>query len=179
MRNSTRDQALRLIAADSSSRLRSLLELVFVIAIVTLLVGLAIRAQDIQLFRTQIAEAFALSAGPRTEMVVYRAEHGYWPETAALLHSSAFEVGERQGRYVQRFVYVGDGAYSVEFGGDYVVQGLGTGQLGMQPMLVEHSVGSPIVWACGYHPAPAGMKKSRADTTSLDPFYLPYSCREK
>ncbi|MEM7276653.1 MAG: pilin [Pseudomonadota bacterium] len=156
-----------------------MLELVFVVAIVTLLIGLAVRAHNVQFFRAQIAEAFALSAGPRIDMVIYRAEHGYWPDTAAELHISAFEPDKRQGRYVQRIIYVGDGAYSFEFGGDYAVQGFGTGQLGMQPMLVEHSAGSPIAWACGSHPAPAGMKKSHADTTSLDPFYLPYSCREK
>lgn len=167
-----------IVATDLSQKLRSTLELGAVVSIIMLLTALALRNFETFIIRTQLSEAFSLTSTVRGEMVVYRAQHGYWPKTEAVLHNSTLGEENGLGKYVDHMALNENGSFSTFFGGTHTASHLSGRQLTMRPMLVSGSPGSPVVWACAGYGAPQGMVPSGPDKTDIDTAHLPASCRD-
>jgi len=167
-----------LVATDFSQKFRSTLELGAVVSIIMLLTALALKNFETTIIRTQLSEAFSLASTVRGEMVVYRAQHGYWPKTEAALHNSTLSEENGLGKYVERMALNENGSFSTFFGGTNTVSHLSGRQLTMRPMLVSGSPGSPVVWACAGYGVPQGMVAGGPDKTDIDIAYLPASCRD-
>ena len=166
------------IATDISQKLRSALEFGAVISIVMLLTILALKNYETIIVRAQLSEAFNLTSTVRAEMIVYRAQHGHWPNTAAELHNPTLSQEKNLGQFVDHMTLNEDGSLSTFFGGTDSASLLSGRQLTMRPMLVTGNPGSPVFWACSGYSAPDGVSPSGPDKTDIDLVHLPASCRD-
>ena len=166
------------VATDISQKLRSALELAVVAATVMLLVALALRSYETTIVRGQLAEAFFLTSTVRADMMVYRAQHGHWPENEAELHSSTLSQEENIGTYADHMTLHESGALSTIFGGEDTVLQLHGRQLTMRPLVVPGHPGSPVSSACAAFRPPDGLVASGPDNTNIETTHLPASCRD-
>lgn len=178
MANRTNQIAEILIATDISRKLRSSLEFGVVISIVMFLTAFAIRNYEANILRVQLTEAFSLTSTVKTEMVVYRAQHGHWPKAEAELHNSALSQEKDLGKFVDHMTLNENGSLSTFFGNSNSASPLRGRQLTMRPMLVSGSPGSPVFWACSGYSAPDGVTPGGPDKTDIAMAYLPSSCRD-
>jgi len=143
-----------------------------------LLTALALNNYETNIIRVQLSEVFHLTSTVRAEMVVYRAQHGHWPKTAAELYNPTLNQEKDLGKFVGHMTLNENGSLSTFFGGSAAAPLLSGRQLTMRPMLVTGSPGSPIFWACAGYSAPQGFTPSGPDRTDIETAYLPASCRD-
>jgi type IV pilus assembly protein PilA len=151
----------------------TLIELMIVVAIIGILASIAIPAYQDYTIRAQTVEAMSLSSDLKQSILEYRKEYGRMPRdnAAAGVPAPEFLIGN----YVKR-VDVADGAIHVRFG-NYANTMIGDKVLTFRPLQVKGSPGSPMAWSCGYRDAPEGMIALGENRTSVEPKYLPASCR--
>lgn len=151
----------------------TLIELMIVIAIIGILAGIAIPLYLNYVSRAETAEAFSLASYVKPRLNDYFRLHGTFPadNRAAGLPSAGSIIGN----YVAG-VRVDQGAIDITFGQKSTGQ-LQGGVLTIRPLLVKGSPESPIAWLCGQADPPHGMAPIGVDRTTLNPVYLPASCR--
>lgn len=135
----------------------TLIELMIAVAIISILVALGLPVYQDYIVRSQVAEGLTLAQGAKTGITEHYSARGTFPanNNAAGLAPPA----SIKGRYVSS-VEVGNntGEITVSFGGS-----AGTTVSGQQMLLQATDTGGSLGWRCS--------------SASIDPRYLPPSCR--
>jgi type IV pilus assembly protein PilA len=175
--NSHRKVAEAFIAADCGHKLQPAFELGAVAVVFLLLVSLAVGSFETYIVRGQLSEAFILTSTVKSELVAYRAEYGYWPRDAAALANPTLSQLNDLGTFSDHLALGDQGSLTTFFSVATAVASLKGRQLTQRPMLVSESPGSPVIWVCAAHGAPAGFASGGADRTDIEVRYLPAKCR--
>ena len=88
----------------------TLIELMIVIAIIGILAAIAIPAYQDYIARSQVSEAFALTAGQKTAISEYAQSNGIYPGTATVPTATALAAG---GTYADSVVAADTGVITV------------------------------------------------------------------
>lgn len=138
----------------------TLIELMIVVAIIAILAAIAIPAYQNYLIRAQVTEGMSLAGGAKAAVWDYVSNYGTFPSNN---QSVGLPIAASiSGKYVSG-VDVARGKITVSFAGPSANTAIRTQQLVLSP---SQGTGS-ITWSCN---ANAG--------TTLDPKYLPSSCRD-
>ena len=162
----------------------TLIELMIVVAIIGILAAIAIPAYQDYTIRSQVTEGLNLASAVKAGVAEAFANTGEWP--ADLPAAGGDDTGVLpSGKYVDN-IDVADGTITITFGND-ANAAIDQETLALQPMLSDNN---DVVWLCGYFTAAgnttanltatAGTTTSgdAATDTSVEPKYLPQSCRD-
>ncbi|MBL8202165.1 MAG: pilin [Chromatiales bacterium] len=162
----------------------TLIELMIVVAIIGILAAIAIPAYQDYTIRSQVTEGLNLASAVKTGVAESFANTGEWPATMVAAGGDSNGVLP-SGKYVDN-IDVADGTITITYGND-ANAAIGQETLALQPMLSDNN---DVVWLCGYFTAAgnttanltatAGTTTSgdAATATSIEPKYLPQSCRD-
>lgn len=150
----------------------TLIELMIVVAIIGILAAIAIPAYQDYITRGQVSEAISLGSGVKTPLADYAGNRSAWPtklvsplNTASLYEVSATLVG--------KYSSVTETISGTYPNGTIEVT-MTTGQANAQKLLFTTTDGG-AAWACGNTIAPGNS--TSASGTTIDPRYLPNSCK--
>jgi len=153
----------------------TLIELMIVVAIIGILAAIAIPAYQDYTVRAQVTEGLNLADAVKTGVAEYYANTGDWPTSMSEMGYSA----DPSGKYATDLDAT-DGSIVITYGGEANANINGS-TLILQPRL---SANGDVVWLCGQNVPnvtltdPSGGASSPAATAStVDPKYLPQSCR--
>ncbi len=157
------------------SRGFTLIELMIVVAIIGILASLAVSAYQTYTVRAQVSEGINFAIGAKGPVV-----EAYWLDGVAPANRAAAGMTpaatDSAGNYVSA-VEITDGRVDVTFSGPLAHQDI----IGMTLSLTPYeTAGQTVVWRCGNAPGPGGnlLNGGAAHlTATLDPRYLPSSCR--
>ncbi|PJK00510.1 prepilin-type cleavage/methylation domain-containing protein [Lysobacteraceae bacterium NML91-0213] len=135
----------------------TLIELMIVVAIIAILAAIALPAYQDYVARSQVSEGMSLSAGAKTAVAEYYANHGAYPANNAAAGVSP--AGSITGKYVSGTT-IANGVITVAYAKTATSAKVRGGSLALSPT----DRGGSIEWACA---AGAGMEAK----------YLPSSCR--
>ena len=138
----------------------TLIELMIVFAIIAILAAIAIPAYQNYLIRSQVSEGAVLTDGAKTALAEYYSNHGSFPSTPASagLPTNAASIS---GKYVTEVDITTPGIIKAKFGNQANIAIAGT-----YFSLSAIANGGSISWTC-----------SNTSFTTVDPKYLPSSCR--
>jgi type IV pilus assembly protein PilA len=149
----------------------TLIELMVVIAIIGILASLTIAAYQTYIVRSQVAEGIAFASGAKVPIIdaytndrvlpASRVEAGMTPDPA-----------DSVGSYVTRLDIV-NGRIDVTFG-NRAHPDIAAQSLSLTPYLSDDS---RVLWRCGNAPQPPGIELVDHRAPTVDPRYLPASCR--
>lgn len=139
----------------------TLIELMIVIAIIGILAAIAIPAYQNYVIRSQVTEGLSLADGAKTGIAEYHTVRGGWPASNASAGLAA--PGSITGNYVTN-VNVGThpGRITISYG-NKANAAIASSILTLSAV----SNGGSVGWTCG----------SSSKGTTVDPKYLPSSCR--
>ncbi len=168
---------LAVIAADIGQRLRSTFEICAVLAIVMLLVSLAARDYEEYLAKAEIAEAFTLILGAKTDLITHRAQTGRWPEDKEVSAIGVFSTTDDLGRFISRMTLNDGGAVDTWFDGRDSSERLANRRTTFRFARATAYDGAPYVLICAGHPQPPDTTTSGLDKTTVNPDDLPSICK--
>lgn len=150
----------------------TLIELMIVIAIVGILASLAISAYQTYIVRAQVSEGISLARGAQVPIVDAFTSDGVAPNgrvDAGLSPAPA----DTQGSYVSHLDIL-NGRIEIQYGNEAHADIQGD-----LLYLTPYVSGSTVVWRCGNGAAPVAtlMPGAAFKSTTVDPRYLPASCR--
>jgi len=147
----------------------TLLELTTVVAIISILAGVAIPAYSDYLKRAVVSEGLILSNKFKVLIADYYAYKGKFPANNVALGLSESE--NDAGKYVKN-ITVEAGVIHISFKDKEKF-----GMLSLRPSLLEVDPPNNIInWTCGYATAVANMKPIGENKTDTSRNYLPRSC---
>jgi type IV pilus assembly protein PilA len=151
----------------------SLMEMLFVLAIIAIIAFMALPDVSIATVRSQIKESNALITVAKTAVGTYHTQNGKMPadNAEALLP----EPGKLVGKFVAR-IEVKDGALHITWGNSVFTQIKET-TLSLRPAYVEDQPLVPLSWVCARAAVPTGMRLAGSDRTSMPAKYVPLECR--
>lgn len=151
----------------------TLIELMIVIAIISIFATMALPNFQDRIIQTQIRESFQITESLKASVEAYYRLHKKFPldnKTAAI------PLPEHLiGNYVKR-VTLKEGALHILLGNRINAQIKGQ-TLSIRPVVVSENPSSPIAWICGDAEAVDGMQSIGENETSIIPQYLPIQCR--
>lgn len=151
----------------------TLIELMIVIAIITILTTMAVPSFQDRVIRTQVGEGLALADFVKQSIAAQYARTQRMPRDNA---GAGLPPPERiVGNYVSN-VAVRDGSIVITFG-QQSNRYLAGKKLSLRPAVVEHYPVVPIAWVCGLAGVPDKMKVIGNNETNLPLPHLPMDCR--
>lgn len=152
----------------------TLIELMIVIAMVTILTTLALPSFQDRIIRTQVKEALNLARIARTAVDEYYQHERKLPADNA---AAGLPVKDKIiGNFVHQLEII-NGTINVTLGkraNQHIVGKI----LTIRPAIVKDAPIVPIAWVCGKAQAPEGMSITGADATTLENIHLPLDCRQ-
>ena len=151
----------------------TLVEAMVAVAVLAILALLAIPGYQNRIIREQILEATPLTDLSKKQVVTaWTATHVLPVDNAA----AALPVPEKMVNNFVSAVSIEAGAIHVTFGNraNKLIQGK---VLTLRPAIVDDAPIVPIVWVCGYAPAPQNMSAKGENRTNIPPNYLPLNCQ--
>jgi type IV pilus assembly protein PilA len=151
----------------------TLVEMMAVIAIITILAMMAVPSYLDRIIKAQIEGSIPLAEIAKRAVSTYRDATQDFPadNTAAALPTADKIVNN----YVSA-VAVDKGVINLTFGNRASKAILGK-VLSLRPAVVDDAPIVPITWVCGSAEAPDKMSVKGQDATTLDPVYMPIECR--
>jgi type IV pilus assembly protein PilA len=156
----------------------TLIELMIVVAIIGILAAIAIPAYQDYTIRSQVTEGLNLASAVKTGVAESFANTGEWP--VDLDAAGGDSTLPPSGKYVSG-IEVDTGTILITFGND-VNATIDTQVLALRPRLSDNN---DVVWLCGYFTAagttltdPATASADNVAATTVEPKYLPQSCRD-
>ncbi len=151
----------------------TLIELMIVIAIISILATMSIPRYHGMVVSAQLKEALVLADQLKPALAEVYRKTGTFPADNA---SAGLPAPDKLiGNYVKR-IRVGEGALYIELGNK--VHATAEGKvLTVRPIVVEGSPESPFSWICGNASVPEGMLAVGEDKTDVPDALLPIQCR--
>jgi len=151
----------------------TLIELVYVMAMIGILAAVAIPAYTDYMKRAKVSEAFMLASSLTKTIGDYYAYHGKLPKDNHVV--SLPEPQALGGQYVAA-LQIENGAIQVNFREDARLDNATT--LTLRPAIINaYPPSNALIWNCGYAKAVEGMTLFGDNKTDIAPQYLPGVCR--
>ncbi len=150
----------------------SLIELMIVMAIISVLATMSLPTFQGAIIRAQLQEAIVLSDGIKKSIHQYYEMHHTFPDdnASAQVPQSKHLIGN-----FVKGITVQNGAIHIKLGNR--INGQIAGKfLSLRPSIVTDSPNSPISWVCGYAEAVNGMTAIGDNQTSVPSLYLSPDC---
>lgn len=162
----------------------TLIELMIVVAIIGILAAIAIPAYQDYTIRSQVTEGLNLAGAVKAAVAESYANTGAWPASlveAGITEADGTTATPPSGKYVDE-ITITDGTIFIRYGrqANSNITDSATNLLTLRPRI---SSNDDVVWLCGYNAGPAtGLEDptsgaSDATATTVNPKYLPQSCR--
>ncbi len=155
------------------ARAFTLIELMIVIAILSILATMAAPSFQDRVIRAQVGEGLALADFAKQAVGAYYARHQRMPADNA---AAGLPPADRiVGNYVTALEVRG-GALVISFG-NASNRNLAGRHLGLRPASVDGYPQVPLAWVCAGAAVPAKMSAHGSDATDLPGTFLPLDCR--
>jgi type IV pilus assembly protein PilA len=150
----------------------TLIELMIVVAIITIMSTLAMPSFQDRIIKAQVSEGIAMSEFARQAIAAYYARHKKMPADNA---AAALPPGDKIiGNYVTGMA-VNQGSITITFG-SRANSHLAGRKLSLRPAVVEGYPQVPVAWVCGKAAVPEKMSAPGPNDTDLPPSHLPLDC---
>lgn len=151
----------------------TLIEMMVVVAIITILALMAIPKADPTIARRQVVESLTLIEDYKKLVTFYhQSTLVFLPDNKT---AGIPEPDKLLGNYVSR-IELKNGAFHIHFGNKAHVS-IKDKILSVQPIVVKDSPQSPLSWLCGRGAVPEGMQAVGDNQTSVELKDLPIECR--
>jgi type IV pilus assembly protein PilA len=151
----------------------SIVELIFVLAILGVLMAMAIPALQGMALRRQVQDSLALA---RLAEAGVQARWSAAKKMPANNAEAGLPVPEKMISNTVSRVDVSDGAVTITFGNN-AGKALHGKRLTLRPAVVVDTPMVPAAWLCHNVPAPIGMEVRGENVTDVPPEWLPVECR--
>ncbi len=151
----------------------SLLELMIVLAIMSVIAMVALPSSNNALNAQKIKESLKLVETFKSSVANFYVLQGRFPISNEELLIP--EADKLKGNYVSAIYHV-KGAFHIELG-NKIPPSLQSKLVTVQPVFVPNSPASPISWVCGFDEVPEGMERAGENWTNVPKVSLPGSCR--
>jgi type IV pilus assembly protein PilA len=151
----------------------TLVEMMAVIAVITILALMAIPSYLDKIVKAQIEAALPLSD------IAKRSVATFWSGTQTMPADNTIAALPAADKIVNNYVSavsVQDGVINLTFG-NRASKSIAGKTLSLRPAIVEDAPVVPITWVCGEAEAPEKMTAIGKNQTNVDPMYLPMECR--
>jgi type IV pilus assembly protein PilA len=147
----------------------TLIELMFVIAIIGVLAAIAIPNYVNYLKRAKISEAFILTSGITKTITEYYSYYGKFPENNEVVYLP--KAQQLNGQYI-KCIQIKNGAIHLTF-----KENLDNVTLSLRPAIVaNYPPTNTLIWICGYATAMENWTVIGNNQTNIKPEYLPNTC---
>lgn len=151
----------------------TLIELMIVIAIISILATVALPSYQDKVIQTQVNDALRVAEVATQSIAQSYAQRGTFPNNNA---EAGLPAPERFiGNHVES-LKVEQGAVHITLGKRANKNALGK-VITLRPAIVAGERKVPVAWVCGNAGVPQGMKVMNTNQTTLPSFHLPIDCR--
>ena len=150
----------------------TLIELMIVVAIMSILATLALPSYQDRVIKAQVGEGIALAEVVKHASAEYYAKYSALPKDNA---SAGLPAAQKIiGNYVSA-IAIENGAINITLGNRVNKHAAGK-VLTLRPAIVADAKIVPIAWVCGYASVPQGMDVKGKNITTVLEYHLPLDC---
>ncbi len=145
-------------------------ELVFVLTVIGVLVGLAVKPYASTLKITSAMSAVSVASFLKSEVYRFYVIHNRWPDSEDIVIDEYYRKELKDIREIR----IDKGSIDIEFNN---ISGLKSQVLSFRKAEFKNVPGSTLIWLCGYQPVPNGMTVDKVNRTSINRSELPHICK--